>query len=126
MLYNRGLVAAMMSTEGVRRAQTKYGKKPLTGEQVQWGLENLALDQKALAALGFAGYADNISTSCVDHEGGSTARVHTWDGSKWVVGADKYVADQQIIKPMIKASAVKYAAEKKVEVRDCAKELASK
>ena len=125
VLYNRGLVAAMMSVEGVKRAQTKYGKKPLKGEEIQWGLENLALDAKALAAIGFAGFADPISTSCVDHEGGSTARVHTWDGAKWVVGAERYVADEQIIKPMIKASASKYAAEKKIATRDCAKELAS-
>ena len=27
----------------------------MTGEQVRWGLENLALDQKKLDALGFAG-----------------------------------------------------------------------
>jgi branched-chain amino acid transport system substrate-binding protein len=126
VLYNRGLVAAMMSVEGVKRAQLKYGKKPLTGEQVQWGLENLALDQKALAALGFGGYADPISTSCVDHEGGSVAKVHTWDGAQWVVGKDTYTADQQVIKPMIKQSAAKYAAEKKLTPRDCAKELASK
>ena len=125
VLYNRGLVAAMMSVEGVKRAQTKYGKKPLKGEEVQWGLENLALDAKALAAIGFAGFADPISTSCVDHEGGSSARVHSWDGTKWVVGDDRYTADMQIIKPMIKASAVKYAAEKKVAARDCAQELAS-
>ena len=125
VLYNRGMVAAMMSVEGVKRAQLKYGKKPLTGEQVQWGLENLALDQKALAALGFAGFADNISTSCVDHEGGSRAKIHTWDGSKWIVGNDTYEADQQVIKPMIKASAAKYAVEKKLAARDCAKELAS-
>ncbi len=125
VLYNRGMVGAMMSVEGVKRAQLKYGKKPLTGEQVQWGLENLALDQKALAALGFAGFADPISTSCVNHEGGSVAKVHTWDGTKWVVGKDTYVADEQVIKPMIKQSAAKYAAEKKVAVRDCAKELAS-
>ena len=125
VLYNRGLVGAMMSVEGVKRAQFKYGKKPLTGEQVQWGLENLALDQKALAAIGFAGFADPISTSCVNHEGGSVARVHTWDGSKWVIGKDTYVADEQVIKPMIKQSAAKYAAEKKLAPRDCAKELAS-
>ena len=125
VLYNRGLVGAMMSVEGVKRAQLKYGKKPLTGEQVQWGLENLALDAKALAALGFAGYADPISTSCVDHEGGSVAKIHTWDGAKWVVGKDTYTADQQVLKPMIKASAAKYAAEKKLTARDCAKELAS-
>ena len=125
VLYNRGLVGAMMSVEGVKRAQFKYGKKPLTGEQIQWGLENLALDQKALAALGFAGFADPISTSCVNHEGGSVAKIHTWDGAKWVVGTDNYVADEQVIKPMIKQSAVKYAAEKKLTPRDCAKELAS-
>ena len=125
VLYNRGLVAAMMSVEGVKRAQTKHGKKPLKGEEIQWGLENLALDAKALAAIGFAGFADPISTSCVDHEGGSSARVHAWDGAKWVVGAETYQADQQIIKPMIKASAIKYAAEKKLTPRDCAKELAS-
>ncbi len=125
VLYNRGMVGAMMSIEGVKRAQFKYGKKPLTGEQIQWGLENLALDQKALAALGFAGFADPISTSCVNHEGGSVAKVHTWDGAKWVVGTDSYVADEQVIKPMIKQSAAKYAAEKKLTPRDCAKELAS-
>jgi branched-chain amino acid transport system substrate-binding protein len=125
VLYNRGLTGAMMAVEGVKRAQLKYGKKPLTGEQVQWGLENLALDQKALAALGFAGFADVISTSCVDHEGGSAARVQQWDGTHWVVGKETYVADQQVIKPMIRASAQKYAQEKKLTVRDCAKELAS-
>ncbi|MBL8380709.1 MAG: ABC transporter substrate-binding protein [Burkholderiales bacterium] len=123
VLYNRGLVAAMVSVEAVKRAQTKYGKKPLRGEEVQWGLENLALDQKTIAALGFTGFAEPISTSCVDHEGGSVARVQQWDGTKWIVGADRYVADQQIIKPMIKASASKYAQEKKIAVRDCAKEL---
>ena len=68
---------------------------------------------------------DDVIQDCVDHEGGSVAKIHTWDGSKWVVGKDTYTADQQVIKPMIKASAAKYAAEKKLTVRDCAKELAS-
>jgi hypothetical protein len=39
-----------------------------------------------------------------------------------MVGSDHYAADQQIIKPMIRASAAKYAAEKKIIKRDCAKE----
>ena len=125
VLYNRGLTAAMMSVEAVKRAQTKHGKKPLKGEEVQWGLENLAIDEKLIASLGFTGFADLISTSCVDHEGGSVARVQHWDGSKWIVGPDRYVADMQIIKPMIKASAGKYAQEKKLTARDCAKELTS-
>ena len=125
VLYNRGLNAAMVSIEAVKRAQTKYGKKPLTGEQVQWGLENLAIDAKVIAALGFTGFAEPISTSCVDHEGGSVARIEQWDGAKWIVGPERYTADQQVIKPMVKNSASKYAQEKKLQVRDCAQELTS-
>ena len=47
VLYMRGLIAAMLSVEGVKRAQERYGKgKVMTGEQARWGYENLALDQK--------------------------------------------------------------------------------
>lgn len=125
VLYMRGLMAAMLSVEGVKRAQERFGKgKPMTGEQVRWGLENLALDQKKLDALGFAGVLRPISTSCVDHRGDVWARIHTWDGSKWVFTSDWYQSDQQIIKPMIKNAAAKYAQEKKITPRtpaDCQK-----
>jgi branched-chain amino acid transport system substrate-binding protein len=122
VLYNRGLVSAMMAVEGVRRAHIKYGKKPLTGEQVRWGLENLAIDKAEIKKLGLEGFMTPVSTSCVNHSGESTASIETWDGKKWVVTSDHYAADQQIIKPMIRASAEKYAAEKKIPKRDCAKE----
>jgi branched-chain amino acid transport system substrate-binding protein len=123
VLYTRGLISAMLSVEAVRRAQERYGKKPLTGEQVRWGLENLALDQKRLDALGFAGVMRPISTSCRDHAGSHVGRIHTWDGTKWTVTSDWYEADQQIIRPMIQRSAAAYLSEKKLARRDCAKEL---
>jgi branched-chain amino acid transport system substrate-binding protein len=123
VLYMRGLKAAMLSVEGVRRAQDRFGKgKVMTGEQVRWGLENLSLDQPKLDALGFKGVLRPISTSCADHRGDVWARIHTWDGSKWNFTSDWYQADQSIIKPMIKAAADKYAGEKKIERRtpaDC-------
>ncbi|MBE0621671.1 MAG: ABC transporter substrate-binding protein [Burkholderiales bacterium] len=122
VLYNRGMVSAMMGVEGVKRAQTRYGKKPLKGEQVRWGLENLALDAAAIKKLGFEGFMDPIQTTCVDHEGSHSAHVETWDGKKWSVTAGPYESDLQIIKPIIRASAAKYAAEKHVTPRDCAKE----
>jgi branched-chain amino acid transport system substrate-binding protein len=119
VLYMRGLVAAMFAVEGVKRAQERFGKgKVMTGEQARWGYENLALDQKKLDALGFAGVLKPISTSCQDHRGAAMARVHTWDGKKWNWSSDWYEADQSIIKPMIKAAADKYAAEKKIQRRD--------
>ena len=123
VLYTRGLIIQMLGVEAVRRAQERFGKgKVMTSEQVRWGLENLALDQKKLDALGFSGVLRPISTSCQDHMGSSWARVHTWDGTKWNFTSDFLQADEQIIKPMVKAAAEKYATEKKLTRRspeDC-------
>ncbi|NUZ05601.1 ABC transporter substrate-binding protein [Piscinibacter koreensis] len=123
VLYTRGMIIQMLSIEAVRRAQERFGKgKVMTGEQVRWGLENLALDQKRLDALGFAGVMRPLSTSCADHMGSTWARVHTWDGSKWNFTSDFIQADEQILKPMVKAAADRYVAEKKLTRRtpaDC-------
>jgi len=123
VLYTRGVVISMLTVEAVRRAQERFGKgKPMSGEQVRWGLENLALDQKKLDALGFAGVLRPVSTSCNDHLGASLARIETWDGAKWAISSDWYEADQRIIEPMAKHSADAYAAEKKLAPRtaeDC-------
>ena len=123
VLYTRGLIIQMLSVEAVRRAQERFGKgKVMTPEQVRWGLENLALDQKRLDALGFTDLMRPLSTSCADHMGSTWARVHTWDGSKWGFSSDWYQADEQIIKPMVKAGAEKYLSDKKLTRRttqDC-------
>jgi branched-chain amino acid transport system substrate-binding protein len=121
VLYTRGVIIQMLGVEAVRRAQERFGKgKVMTGEQVRWGLENLALDQKKLDSLGFAGVMRPLSTSCADHMGSTWARVQTWDGAKWNLGADWYQADEQIIKPMVKAGADKYLADKKLSRRPAA------
>jgi branched-chain amino acid transport system substrate-binding protein len=123
VLYTRGLIIQMLGIEAVRRAQERFGKgKVMTAEQVRWGLENLSLDQKKLDSLGFAGVLRPLSTSCQDHMGSTWARIHTWDGSKWSFTTDFMQADEQIIKPMVKQSAEKYAADKKLTRRtpeDC-------
>ena len=122
-LYNRGMVSAALAVEGVRQAQARYGKgKVMNGEQIRWGLENLTLDQKALDKLGLGTVMRPISTSCLDHEGSRSARVHTWDGKKWNFASDWIEADEAIIKPLVKQYADKYAAEKKLtrrSVADC-------
>jgi branched-chain amino acid transport system substrate-binding protein len=120
-LYNRGLVSAALAVEGVRRAQERFGKgKIMTGEQIRWGLENLSLDQKALDKLGLGTVMKPLSTSCLDHEGSRSARLHTWDGKKWVYSSDWIEADDTIIKPLVKQFADKYAAEKKLTRRTAA------
>ena len=123
VLYMRGASAAMLAVEGVRAAQERFGKgKVMTGEQARWGYENLNLTQAKLDALGFKGVMRPVSTSCLDHMGAAWARVHAWDGTKWNFTSDWLQADEQIIKPMVKAAADKYAVEKKLTRRtpaDC-------
>jgi len=123
VLYMRGVVGALLAVEGVRAAQERFGKgKVMSGEQARWGYENLNLTQAKLDAQGFKGVMRPVSTSCADHMGSAWARVHTWDGSKFVWASDWLQADEQVIKPLVKASADKYAAEKKLARRsgqDC-------
>jgi branched-chain amino acid transport system substrate-binding protein len=123
VLYTRGVIISMLGVEAVRRAQERFGKgKVMTGEQVRWGLENLNLDPKRLEAMGFTGIMQPLSTSCADHMGSTAARVQTWDGSKWGFTSDFIQADEQILKPMVKAGAEKYLADKKMTRRtpaDC-------
>ena len=123
VLYMRGVVGAMLAVEGARTAQVKFGKgKPVTSEQARWGYENLNLTQADLDALGFKGVMRPVATTCSDHMGSAWARVHTWDGAKFVWASDWLQADKSLIDPMVKASAEKYAAEKKMSRRtkeDC-------
>jgi branched-chain amino acid transport system substrate-binding protein len=122
VLYNRGMISAMLTVEAIKQAQSKYGKRVVTGEEVRWGAENLNLDAAKIKALGFGDMVQPLKTSCDDHEGVRKGRVHTWDGKDWSYTSDWYEADMKILGPMIKASAKAYAAEKKITQRDCSKE----
>jgi branched-chain amino acid transport system substrate-binding protein len=122
VLYNRGAISAMLTVEAIKQAQAKYGKRVVTGEEVRWGAENLNLDAAKIKALGFDGMVQPMKTSCRDHEGVHKGRIHTWDGSHWSYTSDWYEADSKVLRPMVESQAKAYAAEKKLEQRDCSKE----
>ena len=122
VLYIRGLVNGMLGVESIRKAQTKFGNKPLTGEQVRWGIENLEISAERVKELGFEGVMKPIKVSCADHEGTRAGRIQQWDGTKWNVVSEWYESDDKVIKPMVEAAAKKYAEEKKLPIRDCSKE----
>jgi branched-chain amino acid transport system substrate-binding protein len=122
MLYNRGLVGAVLGVEGIRNAQEKFDKKPLSGEQVRWGLEHLNLNLPRIKELGLEGMMMPVKVSCADHEGARTGRIQQWDGSTWKVISDWYTADETVTEPIVKEVSAKYAAERKIVPRDCSKE----
>lgn len=118
-LYMRGLTAGMLAVEGARAAQERFAKgKVITGEQARWGYENLNLTEEKLDKLGFKGVMQPLSTSCKDHMGGASAKVHTWDGKKFTLSSDWLAPDMSLISPMVKTAADKYAGEKKLARRD--------
>lgn len=80
-LYVRGLINAMLGVEAIRTAQEKFGKTPLTGKQVRWGLENLNLTAERLNQLGFENELQAIKVSCADHEGTPSGR--SFSGRRW-------------------------------------------
>jgi branched-chain amino acid transport system substrate-binding protein len=122
VLYNRGLVNGFLATEAIRKAQSRFGNKPMTGEQVRWGLENLDITAARIKEAGFEGLVYPLKLSCQDHMGSARARIQQWDGSKWSFVSDWIEADRKLIDPMVAAAAKKYAEEKKITPRDCSKE----
>ncbi|MDQ3196990.1 MAG: ABC transporter substrate-binding protein [Pseudomonadota bacterium] len=120
--YNRGVIQGILTTESIRTAQEKFGKKPLTGEQVRWGIENLKLDDTRIKRLGAVNLLQPMTISCKDHEGGGAVKFQQWDGKKWVVISDWIAADREMVRPLVEASAAKYAQEKSITPRDCTKE----
>jgi len=118
--YTRGLVAGIVTADAIRTAQEKFGKgKPITGEQMRWGIENLNIDEKRLKEIGAVGLMQPLKVSCMDHEGGGAVKFLQWDGAKWNVLTDWIASDQSIVRPMIEESAAKYAKEKGITPRDC-------
>jgi branched-chain amino acid transport system substrate-binding protein len=120
--YNLGVVNGILNVEALRVAQKRFGKRPLTGEEVRWGFENLDIDDARLKELGAYGLMQRLKLSCEDHEGGGAVRFQQWDGQKWQLVSDWISADRAFLRPIIEESSLRYAKEKNIPVRDCSKE----
>ena len=115
----RGMVSGLLTTEALRTAMHHFGHQPLTGAQVQWGLDHLTLTAASLKELGVEGLLAPLTLSCHDHEGGGGVRFQQWDGTQWNMLTDWMAPDQALVRPLVEASAAKYAQEKGITPRDC-------
>jgi branched-chain amino acid transport system substrate-binding protein len=121
VLYVRGVINAMFDMEAIHTAHKKYGNKPLTGEQVRWGLENLDITSARLTELGAEGLVGPLKISCENHGGHGLVRIQQWDGAHWKYASDWIEPHHDLLDPMYKASALAYAKEKNITPRDCSK-----
>jgi branched-chain amino acid transport system substrate-binding protein len=122
VLYNRSIINAMLDTEAMRLAMTRFGNKPLTGEQLRWGMENLNVTEKRLEELGMKGMLRPLRMTCENHEGNGMAAVQQWDGKKWTIISDWIEPMRDVVRPKLEAAAVEEAKKLGYVMRDCAKE----
>jgi branched-chain amino acid transport system substrate-binding protein len=119
LLWTRGMLRGLLMAEALRTAMRHFGHQPLTGAQVQWGLEHLTLTPAYLTELGAEGLLPPLTLSCRDHEGGGGVKFQQWDGTQWTGLTDWIATDQALVRPLVEASAAKYAQEKGITPRDC-------
>jgi branched-chain amino acid transport system substrate-binding protein len=115
----RGVLRGLLTAEALRTAMREFSNKPLTGAQVQWGLEHLTLTVASLKALGAEGLMPPLALSCRDHEGGGGVKFQQWDGTQWTPISDWMAPDQALVRPLVEASAAKYAQDKGITPRTC-------
>jgi branched-chain amino acid transport system substrate-binding protein len=115
----RGIMHGVLTAEGIRTAMRKFGHQPLTGAQVQWGLDHLTITAASIKEIGAEGLFSPITLSCRDHEGGGGVKVQQWDGTQWNAITDWIATDQALVRPLVEASAAKYAQEKGITPRVC-------
>ena len=122
--HTRGVVAGIVTVEAIRIAQAKFGKgKPITPEQMRWGIENLQISDARLKELGAANFMQALKVTCLDHEGGGAVKFQQWDGKQWKVITDWIQPDRELVRSMVEQSAAAYAKEKGITPRDCSKEV---
>ena len=119
VLYNRGVVNAMFGVEAIRTAMQKYGNKPMTGEQVRWGLENLNVTEARLEELGMGGFTNPVQVSCADHETMGPVMIQQWDGKEWKFVSEWIEPMRDVVRPLIEEAAMEYAKENNITPRTC-------
>lgn len=115
--YNSGITMAVVMTEAIRTAQEKFGHRAITGEEGQWGLEHLDIDDKRLKELGVYGLVQPLKLSIRDHEGGGSAKIIQWDGEKWNTVSDWIKSDRDLLFPLVFERSAAYAREKGITPR---------
>ena len=121
VLYNRGMVAAMWSSEAIRKAMEIHGTTEIRGTHVRDGLEALDVDEARLKELGMANFTIPVKITCENHEGPGKVALQQWDAKakKWSLVTDFYEPMRDITGPLIAEDSAQFAAENNVEERSC-------
>lgn len=119
VLYSRGMYAALVISEAIRKAQQITGKSAITAPELRNGFEELEITEARMAELGLPKFGQPFKASCADHGGPGAALVQQWDPSakKWSLITDFIAPDDEVLTPLVMDDSAAYAAENKIAER---------
>jgi len=118
-LYSRGMYAAVVIAEAIRKAQELAGTPQITAPQLRDGFEALDITPERLAEIGLPDFGPEIRMSCDNHGGSGMARLQQWDAEakKWTLITEFTAPDQEILDPLIAEDSEAYAEEAGISPR---------
>ena len=119
VLYSRGMYAAMVISEAIRKAQEIHGTSAVNAAQVRDGLEALEITEARMAELGLPGFGQPFAASCEDHGGPGKGLIQQWDADTgtWSLITDFIEPDDEVLVPLVMADSEAFAAENNISMR---------
>ena len=117
VLYSRGMYAAVLAAEAIRKAQEIHGVADITPAMMRDGMEALEMTQARMGELGLPNFGPEFSVSCDNHGGPGLGMVQQWDAEAktWNLITGFIQSDKDVINALIKEDSDAYAAENNIE-----------
>jgi len=113
VLYSRGMYAAMVISEAIRKAQELAGTSAVNAAQVRDGFEALEITEERMVELGLPNFGQPFAASCEDHGGPGAGLIQQWDAAagKWNLITDFIAPDDEVLDALVLEDSAAYAAE---------------
>jgi branched-chain amino acid transport system substrate-binding protein len=117
VLYTRGMYAAMLAAEAIKKAQESTGVAAITPAMMRDAMEALDVSEATMESWGAPGIGPVFSVSCADHGGSGMGIVQQWNASSktWEPLTDYISPDDEVIAPLVKEDSMAFAAENNIE-----------
>jgi branched-chain amino acid transport system substrate-binding protein len=119
VLYSRGMYAAMVISEAIRKAQEIHGTAAVNAKQVRDGFEALEITEARMAELGLPNFGQPFAASCADHGGPGAGMLQQWDATakKWSLITPFIAPDDEVLAPLVAEDSAAFAAENSITER---------
>ncbi|KIT15336.1 ABC transporter substrate-binding protein [Jannaschia aquimarina] len=113
VLYTRGMYAAMLAAEAIRKAQEIHGTANITPAMMRDGMAALEMTEARMEELGYPNIGPVFSVSCQNHGGSGQGLVQQWNASeqRFEPLTGFIEPDREVIDPLIQEDSMAYAEE---------------